>query len=77
MKVLAAVLLRFFVSTLRDEEASVNYRATITLLIEHGLQGRSYRVCQVYTGIPADPTCIRVYVLYLKKTKTKEHLPVS
>jgi hypothetical protein len=26
---------------------------------------------------PADPTCIRVYVLYLKKTKTKEHLPVS
>jgi len=37
MKVLAAVLLRFFVFSLRDEEASVNYRATITLLIEHGL----------------------------------------
>ncbi|KAJ1286635.1 hypothetical protein BS78_03G367500 [Paspalum vaginatum] len=37
MKVLAAVLLRFFVFSLWDEEASVNYRATVTLLIEHGL----------------------------------------
>jgi hypothetical protein len=27
---------------------------------------------------PADPACIRVYILYLKKkTKTKEHLPVG
>jgi len=37
MKVLAAVLLRFFVFRLRDEAASVSYRATITLLIEDGL----------------------------------------
>ncbi|RLN04328.1 hypothetical protein C2845_PM13G16120 [Panicum miliaceum] len=37
MKVLAAVLLRFFVFKLRDEAASVSYRATITLLIEDGL----------------------------------------
>nr|CAB3475099.1 unnamed protein product [Digitaria exilis] len=38
MKVLAAVLLRFFVFRLRDgEESSVRYRATITLLIDHGL----------------------------------------
>ncbi|CAL4959987.1 unnamed protein product [Urochloa decumbens] len=37
MKVLAAVLLRFFVFRLRDEGGSVRYRATITLLIEHGL----------------------------------------
>jgi hypothetical protein len=25
----------------------------------------------------ADPACIRVYIFYLKKTKTKEHLPVG
>ncbi|CAL4953243.1 unnamed protein product [Urochloa decumbens] len=37
MKVLAAVLLRFFVFRPRDEEGSVRYRATITLLIESGL----------------------------------------
>ncbi|CAL4946146.1 unnamed protein product [Urochloa decumbens] len=37
MKVLAAVLLRFFVFRLRDEGRSVRYRATITLLIENGL----------------------------------------
>ncbi|CAO2167368.1 unnamed protein product [Urochloa humidicola] len=37
MKVLAAVLLRFFVFRLRDEGGSVSYRATITLLIERGL----------------------------------------
>ncbi|WVZ67830.1 hypothetical protein U9M48_016859 [Paspalum notatum var. saurae] len=37
MKVLAAVLLRFFVFSQRNEEANVNYRATVTLLIEHGL----------------------------------------
>uniref|UniRef100_A0A0A9CE37 Uncharacterized protein n=1 Tax=Arundo donax TaxID=35708 RepID=A0A0A9CE37_ARUDO len=37
MKILAALLLRFFVFSLRDERASVKYRATITLLIEQGL----------------------------------------
>ncbi|XP_072963443.1 cytochrome P450 704C1-like isoform X1 [Typha angustifolia] len=37
MKIFAAVLLRFFVFKLRDEEAVVNYRTTITLHIENGL----------------------------------------
>lgn len=37
MKIFAAVLLRFFVFNLRDENASVNYRAMITLYIEQGL----------------------------------------
>ncbi|CAM0956397.1 unnamed protein product [Alopecurus aequalis] len=37
MKIFAAVLLRFFVLALRDENASVSYRAMITLYIEQGL----------------------------------------
>jgi hypothetical protein len=37
MKIFAAVLLRFFVLTLLDKNASVNYRSMITLYIEHGL----------------------------------------
>ncbi|TVU31940.1 hypothetical protein EJB05_23652, partial [Eragrostis curvula] len=37
MKIFAAVLLRFFVFRLRDENACVNYRTMITLHIEEGL----------------------------------------
>ncbi|KAM0897118.1 hypothetical protein ACQ4PT_022787 [Festuca glaucescens] len=37
MKIFAAVLLRFFVLALLDENASVNYRSMITLSIEQGL----------------------------------------
>jgi cytochrome P450 len=37
MKIFAAVLLRFFVLALHDENTSVNYRSMITLSIEQGL----------------------------------------
>lgn len=37
MKIFAAVLLRFFVLALRDENASVNYKTMITLYIDQGL----------------------------------------
>jgi len=37
MKIFAAVLLRFFVLTLHDKDANVNYRTMITLYIDQGL----------------------------------------
>ncbi|XP_039812111.1 cytochrome P450 704C1-like [Panicum virgatum] len=63
MKVLAAVLLRFFVFRLRDEAASVSYRATITLLIEDGLHLTSWVprllsdrwVPRLLCGVPRQP----------------------